>query len=244
VACQHKNHAVRGTHLILIAAAVLLLDATAFADELSGNLGVTTDYRFRGESLSNRLPAAQGGVDFDHSSGLYIGGFASTVRFNQAKTDFIGQLYGGYARKLNEGVFAEVGAVRYAYLQHLPQGGDFTEGYAGLSTEQASVRLYGTTSYFGSGAPAGYLEGSASRSLWSPLRGSLHLGFLFTGAADNIYSEFYRARRLDARAGVAFEYSGFQVELSAVAVAAAGGNCANGTHRCSPGVILTLRHGF
>jgi uncharacterized protein (TIGR02001 family) len=236
-------HAARRVNLLL--AALLLFGVPAFGDELSGNVALTTDYRFRGVSLSNRLPAAQAGVDFDHSTGLFAGAFASTVRTGSPDTHLIAQLYGGYAREVGEGLSAEVGAVRYVYWHDLEHGeGDYTEGFAGLSSARGGVRLYGTNSYFGSGAPAAYLEGSASRELSTHVHATLHVGVLATGDASHRYSEYSDARRIDGRAGIAFDYAGVQLEISVVALAASKGDCARGTHRCSPGVVLSLRHGF
>jgi uncharacterized protein (TIGR02001 family) len=226
-------------------AGLLGASAHAVADEFSGNLAWTTDYRFRGESLSDRRPAVQGGIDFGHTSGLFAGAFASSVRTNSPDTHLIAQLYAGYARRFDDGLVAEAGAVHYVYWHDpRPVSADYTEGFAGIGGERWNVRLYGTSDYLGSGAAAAYLEGSMSRELWPRVHASVHLGGLATGPADYAYSEYSSARRLDARAGVADDFSWVQVELSAVGVAARHGDCANGTHRCSPGVILTARHGF
>ena len=51
---------------------------------LTGNLTVVTDYRFRGISQtfggSNFwAPAVQGGIDYSHSSGFYVGNWNSNV---------------------------------------------------------------------------------------------------------------------------------------------------------------------
>ena len=40
---------------------------------VTGNFGVTSDYRFRGISQNNLDPAFQGGFDVAHKSGLYVG---------------------------------------------------------------------------------------------------------------------------------------------------------------------------
>jgi uncharacterized protein (TIGR02001 family) len=217
----------------------------AAADDLTGNIAWTTDYRFRGESLSDRLPELQGGIDFGHSSGIFAGVFASGVRTTSPQTYLIAQLYGGYAHSLADGVVGEAGVVRYDYWHSLVSySANYTEGFVGVAGEHWNLRLYGTDSYFNSGAAGGYLEGTVSRELWPRVHGSLHLGVLATGSADSQYSEYSDARRVDGRAGLAFDFSWIQVEVSAVAVAARHGDCANGTHRCSPGVLLSLRHGF
>ncbi len=40
---------------------------------VSGNVGIVTDYRFRGVSLSGGDFALQGGIDVTHDSGFYVG---------------------------------------------------------------------------------------------------------------------------------------------------------------------------
>ena len=51
----------------------------ASAQALTANVSLVSDYRFRGVSQSFRRPAVQGGVDWAHDSGFYVGTWASTV---------------------------------------------------------------------------------------------------------------------------------------------------------------------
>jgi hypothetical protein len=56
--------------------------APAFAIEgLSANIGVTSNYLVRGVTQTCNDPAVQGGLDYEHSSGLYVGTWASNVNF-------------------------------------------------------------------------------------------------------------------------------------------------------------------
>jgi hypothetical protein len=64
---------------------------------LSGNLGIFSDYRFRGVSQTNKLPAIQGGVDLALKNGLYLGNWNSNVdskMYNGASIEM--DFYGGY----------------------------------------------------------------------------------------------------------------------------------------------------
>jgi uncharacterized protein (TIGR02001 family) len=64
--------------------------------DLSANVGVVSDYRFRGLSLSDRNPALQGGVDLEADMGLFAGTWASTIAdYEGANVEL--DLYGGYA---------------------------------------------------------------------------------------------------------------------------------------------------
>jgi hypothetical protein len=84
---------------------------------LSFNVGAVTDYRYRGISQSRLKPALQGGVDFAHSSGFYIGTWGSTVKWIKdagGDSNVEIDVYGGY--KFSLGDFAlDVGALRYLY---------------------------------------------------------------------------------------------------------------------------------
>ena len=75
--------------------------APAPANSLTFNIGAVSDYRYRGMTQTSYDPAVQAGVDFTHKSGLYVGAWASNVRwvkdFNQATTgDTELDIYGGY----------------------------------------------------------------------------------------------------------------------------------------------------
>jgi uncharacterized protein (TIGR02001 family) len=90
----------------------LALSGAAFAQTkapepdytLSYNVGAVTEYRYRGISQSGKKPALQGGVDFAHKSGLYLGAWGSTITWIKdsaaapasAKGPLEVDLYGGY----------------------------------------------------------------------------------------------------------------------------------------------------
>ena len=50
--------------------------------EISGNVALTSDYRFRGISQSDTSAAIQGGFDAEFSPGFYIGTWGSSVDFD------------------------------------------------------------------------------------------------------------------------------------------------------------------
>ncbi len=63
--------------------------------QLSYNLALVSDYRFRGLSLTNRRPAVQGGIDAAFSSGLFVGTWATNIaNYGGSKVEV--DLYGGY----------------------------------------------------------------------------------------------------------------------------------------------------
>lgn len=63
---------------------------------VTGNLAGTSDYIYRGQSLTNHGPAAQGEVDWTHSTGAYLGAWGSNVSIPGASTPLEVDFYGGY----------------------------------------------------------------------------------------------------------------------------------------------------
>ena len=93
--------------------------AAAPASSLSFNVGVTSDYRYRGISQSRLQPAVQGGVDYADKSGFYVGAWGSTIKWikdtpgvTKGATEL--DLYAGYKGAVG-GVSYDVGFLRYEY---------------------------------------------------------------------------------------------------------------------------------
>lgn len=96
--------------------------ATVFAAETSahtvtGNMTLTSDYRFRGISQTFGRPAIQGGIDYSHSSGLYLGTWASNVSGNQYLNGngMEVDIYGGFKKELFKDFTLDVGYLEYMY---------------------------------------------------------------------------------------------------------------------------------
>ena len=100
--------------------AVLMLAGFGVAQaQVTGNVGATSDYRFRGISQTQNSQALQGGVDYADKSGFYIGNWNSSVS-NLLYTDSIGlenDLYAGFKKEIIKGVTVDVGSYNYFYSQ-------------------------------------------------------------------------------------------------------------------------------
>ena len=106
------------------AVAVLLTAGAASAQdtpEIAWNVGVTSDYVFRGYSQTSEDPAIFGGVDLTIGS-FYAGAWASNVDFGDS-TDAEVDLYGGYRAEVS-GFAIDVGVVGYLYTSQ-PSGADY-----------------------------------------------------------------------------------------------------------------------
>lgn len=87
---------------------------------LSFNIGAVSDYRFRGIAQTSFKPALQGGVDFAHKSGAYVGAWTSNINWIK---DYVGatdgslevDLYGGYKGEIAKDFTFDVGVITYQY---------------------------------------------------------------------------------------------------------------------------------
>lgn len=85
----------------------------------SGNATLTSEYIYRGIGQTNRRPALQGGVDYAHSSGFYLGAWGSTISWiNDQRLDANGEvevdIYGGHKQTIGDWSY-DVGVLRYWY---------------------------------------------------------------------------------------------------------------------------------
>jgi hypothetical protein len=158
---------------------------------LTGNLAIVSDYRFRGISQtfggSNFwAPAIQGGIDYSHASGFYVGNWNSNVSGTQypngssIEMDF----YGGWKGTWDD-FGLDVGTIYYYYPNNAkfvgdvytstfpatPTGQTFSqtinnwEVYVGGSWKFLSLKyFYSFTDYFGlsSNVASAYFEKGSS----------------------------------------------------------------------------------
>ena len=145
------------TAVALLSAGSVLAQARTTAPEpaytYSFNVGAVTDYRYRGISQSRLRPALQGGADFSHKSGFYIGTWASYIKWIKdagGDSSVEVDVYGGY--KFTAGpVGMDVGILRYLYpSSSLPVNPDTTELYAAGTWGPATLKYsHATTNLFG-----------------------------------------------------------------------------------------------
>jgi uncharacterized protein (TIGR02001 family) len=223
---------------------VLLLAAEAQA-QVSGSFALTSDYRFRGVSLSDRRPALLAGVAYDHVSGLYAGALAASVHLDAAGAGLGIQLYGGYAGILSERLSFDVGAVRYLYPEPA-QGGsyDYTEVFIGAARDRVHARLYHSSNYFGSGSDAAYVEIDGAFDLNERFVLVAHLGYLRRLGSTNGGPGPVARHQWDAKLGVVTLLAGLNVELGAVGTDVPSDQCPGLDRACAFGIVLTVSQEF
>lgn len=160
----------------IVPAMLALAAASAAHAGTSGNVSLTSDYVFRGVSQANQKPALQGGAEYAHDSGFYIGTWGSSISWlSDTPGDISSSLeldgYLGYRGKANDVFSYDVGVLAYGYPGDFPDGfsrADTTEIYAGATVtpvESVSLGLkysYSVTELFGyvGSKGSGYLDAS------------------------------------------------------------------------------------
>lgn len=130
--------------------------AAASPHTVTGNLSLVSDYRFRGLSQTFEGAAIQGGMDYSHSSGFYLGTWGSNVsglQFNNGSGLEL-DIYGGY--KFSAGPLGlDIGVLTYIYPGAYYSGFgpskpkyNNTEIYIGASWNWLSAKYSMTTTDF------------------------------------------------------------------------------------------------
>jgi uncharacterized protein (TIGR02001 family) len=129
------------------------------------NVGLYSQYIFRGLTQTNSQPALQGGIDLTHSSGFYLGAWASNISWLRDKIGTSSDavytsggsleldLYGGYRTDI-KGVGIDVGALQYWYPGKVRKPGQ---------SDANTTEVYGAISY---GRLQGKISTVVSKDAW------------------------------------------------------------------------------
>jgi uncharacterized protein (TIGR02001 family) len=159
---------------------------------VTGNVAIVSDYRFRGISQTFEQPAIQGGIDYSHSSGFYLGNWNSSVSgLSYADSGGIEMdFYGGFKKAFGDFGF-DVGLLQYYYPGAKAAGTekyDTLEAYVAGSwkwltlkysltmTDWFGVNSVSTGTANGDSEGSGYLELNASYEIAPKLTLVGHIG--------------------------------------------------------------------
>lgn len=173
---------------------------------VSYNIGLFSQYIWRGMTQTDESLALQGGVDYAHSSGFYAGAWASNVTWtkdygymdsNSLELD----LYAGFANTIGDtGIGYNVGLLQYLYPGTGANGApetDATEIYGALSYNWLNAKYSYTVSDeawgFADARGTGYLEANADIPIGeSGFTVNLHVGtFMFDGKVNGVDNDEY-----------------------------------------------------
>jgi uncharacterized protein (TIGR02001 family) len=125
----------------LIALSIMLASSSAYAwqsedgqHSTSASVELSSDYVWRGYSQTDNEPALSGSFDYQHTSGLYAGAWASNVDFeiNNDQAHIEMDVYAGFAGEISDtGISYDLGVLRYIYPG--TDSGNWNEIYASMS---------------------------------------------------------------------------------------------------------------
>lgn len=156
----------------------------ASAHTVTSNIGLVSNYVYRGITQTVAKPAVQGGIDYAHSSGLYAGLWGSNVSWitgsgatgavaNSGNASLELDTYAGYKGGFATDFSYDVGAVRYNYLgDYVPPAtyvkADTSEMYGAIGYKWVTAKYSYSLGDFltvPNAKGTGYLEVNASYAL-------------------------------------------------------------------------------
>lgn len=185
------------------------------------SLGVVSDYRYRGVSLSGGDPAMQAGFAWGHDDGWYAGLSAAGTRIGSERGLQVVS-YLGRAWRLDSGRSWEAGIQHIALTRH-PD--DYVEIYLGLISDRWSARAYYQPDAFGNQGSAAYAELDGSLPLDERWRLLGHLGARWRGGDLGPYVD---RMQYDGRFGVGVALGAVHLHLQRVITERRGGYPAYG----------------
>jgi uncharacterized protein (TIGR02001 family) len=207
----------------------------------TSNVGLTSDYVFNGISQSFRTPALQGGFDYAHSSGLYLGTWASNISGNQyTNASMEWDVYGGYNGKVSDDLGYNVGLMEVVYpggkayniTPNNSKKWDTTEAIVGATWKRLNVKYtYTLTDWYGINSngftPTMWADGSSTADSAGNLdsKGSGYIeanytyevaeGLSVTGhAGHQKIKNFSKLSYTDYKLGVNKTYAGYNFGLA------------------------------
>ena len=212
--CNRSAHA-RVQRTALAAVLGLTLWATPRADAaLSGSLALTSDYVWRGTSQTDGKPALQGGVEYGHESGLYLGVWGSNVDFAEDVDDparIEVDLSAGWRGETASGIGWDLSLVRYIYPR-TTEDYDSNELKLALSYAMVTLEVDYSNDAFATGEDAFYYRVELSRELEDLLTLSAAIGYSDLDQA--ITGEGAPESYVDWRIGAARQLWGVDLDLS------------------------------
>lgn len=162
-ALRHSTSALVAASLLSTAALAQTPAAPAPAatpeHTVTANVGIFSEYLFRGIAQTAGKPAVQGGFDYAHSSGLYAGTWASNISWLEdfgaySRSSLEWDFYAGYKASIGDSDFSyDVGTLYYYYPGKRFPGvikADTWELYGAIGWKWLSAKAsYNLKDYFG-----------------------------------------------------------------------------------------------
>jgi uncharacterized protein (TIGR02001 family) len=120
---------------IALTSMFLILSSYASAVEISSNVGLSSDYIWRGMSQTQGDLSVNGGFDLSTDMGFYIGTWASNANFTGTSMEL--DIYLGFSGEMAENMTYDVGYISVIYPGN--DSLDFEEAYVGFNIYGLSI---------------------------------------------------------------------------------------------------------
>ena len=217
----------------LFATAAFAQSAPAAAPEapevspITANVSLVSDYRYRGISQSNLRPAIQGGFDYAHESGFYIGNWNSSIQWVNGNSPSVASsvemdFYAGVKKEfIGEGFASDLGVLQYYY----PTSGNFSSPWVNPNTTEIYAAQnytfgpvtgflkfsYAVTNIFGNQNSAGSfypdLTANYDTGVWG-LALNAHVGYQYIAGTVGGVSNSSQYSYTDWKLGVTKDFGG------------------------------------
>jgi uncharacterized protein (TIGR02001 family) len=188
----------------LTASSAMAWESEDGAHSTSASVALSTDYMWRGYTQTDDKPAISGSFDYAHSSGFYLGTWASNVDFNDDASAEI-DIYAGFGGDIGDSGFGyDLGVLRYIYPG---ENYDWNEYYASLSYSFVTAMIAYTDDVYGSDEDAIYYNLSAGYDLPAGFSLSAAIGYYD-------YQDYSNNSPVDYSIGLSKELAGFGFDLS------------------------------
>ena len=206
--------------VIFMSRFLLIGPAIVYADNdignFSANVGLFNQYSFRGIDQSGEEAAVQGGFDWAHDSGFYIGTWGSNVDFNDndSVTEF--DFYGGYAKEIQNGINLDLSMIGYTYPgAYASSNYDFYEYSFGLGKSIGPVSFSTAINYspefFAKSGDATYWQGGLDYE-FQEIKISGHVGKQWIDLETTYGAPDY----VDYSVGASYAWQGFDLSVAYV----------------------------
>src|SRR5690554_4698494 len=210
--------------------------STSLLAEVSGNVALTTDYIFRGISQSDEQPAIQGGFDYVHDSGLFVGTWGSTVDFDdddQASMEL--DYYAGYGGEVGD-LGYELSYTYYDYPGASRANYDYQELGAKLTYQWLSAGLIFSDDFFGESGTYYYPWAEVIVELPQEIKVGAYAGYNMIDDNDRFGTDDYS----DWNVSISKTYLELDWDLRYIDTDLSGRACFSGTDLCDARLVLTV----
>mgnify|MGYP002393177745 CR=1 FL=1 len=202
------------SYALRVAGVIWLLQAISgvASAQLSTSVTLSSDVRFRGQSITDEHAAITADLGYDDPSGVYLAANSTTALVHGKVEPVNVQGNIGFAHRLASGPTIDIGVLRSDYREYY--GGrdrtHFTEAYAGVLTNHFAFYLRYSPDFLRPGLRTLYGEINATTEVAARWHLSAHIGAQARLAGPPLAA----ASGVDWKLGVARETGPFELQLA------------------------------